>query len=161
MYQLKQIPEDFVVTEVTSIVPQTQGKYLYFILRKRDRNTLDALTQIARVLGVREKDIGFAGSKDKQAVTEQLISIQGVVKERVLTIKLRDSSLEFLGYGSEPISLGDLQGNKFEIIVRNLEQVEIKPVAYVENYFDEQRFSKNNAEIGKYLVLKKFKEAVG
>ncbi len=161
MYQLKQIPEDFIVTEVSSIVPQTQGKYIYFILKKKNRNTLDAIKQIARVLSLREKDIGFAGSKDKQAITQQVCSVSGVGKDRLLAVKLDGITLEFFGYGAEPISLGDLQGNKFKITVRNLDAVTVKPIQYVENYFDEQRFSNNNTAIGKNIVQKKFKEAAG
>lgn len=168
MYKLKQIPEDFIVREMSNItINENQGSYLYFKLKKKNRNTLDAIKQVARVLHIREKDIGFAGSKDKQAVTEQIISIavngrfNKVNKEKILRINLENVRFEFLGYGKSPISLGDLKGNQFEIVVRNLDnETIVEEVSFATNYFDEQRFSLHNAAIGKHLVKKEFKEAL-
>ena len=68
MYILKQKPEDFVVTEVSNVNVLGQGKFIYLLLKKTNRNTLDCVREIARQLGLKEKDIGFAGSKDKNAV---------------------------------------------------------------------------------------------
>lgn len=160
MYVLKQLPEDFVVTEIPSIKPEKQGEYLYFWMKKKGRNTLDVVNELANKLRIREKDIGFAGSKDKHAVTEQMISIDGLKKEAVEKVKIEGVSLEFFGYGRVPISLGDLQGNKFEIVVRNLENEKIGKISFIENYFDEQRFSENNVEIGRRLLKKEFGNAV-
>ncbi len=159
MYLLKQQPEDFVVKEISSVPLQLQGKYLYFTIRKRNRNTLDVVTELARVLGIKEKQIGFAGSKDKQAVTIQFCSVVGVVKERLLAVKLTEVEIQFAGYGEVPISLGDLAGNHFEIVVRNLDSVSVELVRYIPNYFDEQRFSKNNVAIGRSIIHKDFKAA--
>jgi len=160
MYTLKQLPEDFIVTEVSNIKVKEQGRYAYFKLKKTNRNTLDCVKEIARQLNIKEKEVGFAGSKDKNAVTSQLISLKSVSKEKISKIKLDHAVLELVGFGNEPISLGDLSGNWFEIIVRNLENVKIDQISFVENYFDEQRFSKNNVNIGRYLIKKEFKEAV-
>jgi len=69
-----------------------------------------------------------------------------------------DIRVKVLGKGEEAIRLGVHQGNKFEIVVRD---VDFKPEAISSfvNYFGEQRFSKNNAEIGKLLVKRDFKKA--
>jgi len=160
MYQLKQLPEDFVVKEISSVTFQDNGRYLYFKLSKREENTLDAIKQLSKALHLPEKNFGVAGNKDKQAVTEQVCSVLGTTKENLLKVKLENVTLEFLGYGEIPISLGDLEGNYFEIVVRNLEKA-IKPqhITLMPNYFDEQRFSKNNIEIGRALVKKEFKKA--
>ncbi len=158
-YQLKQLPEDFVVTELPAVETSPQGRYSYFWLTKRGRNTLDAVKELARRLGVKEKDIGFAGSKDKQAVTKQVISVAGVKKERVEQVDIPNVSVDFLGYGNKPISLGDLEGNHFEITIRNIEDETIEKTSLVENYFDEQRFSKHNVLIGRNLVKKDFAQA--
>jgi tRNA pseudouridine13 synthase len=108
-----------------------------------------------------EKNFGVAGNKDKQAITEQACSVLGTTKGNLLTVRLENITLEFLGYGDLPISLGDLEGNHFEIVLRNLEK-EIKPkkISLMPNYFDEQRFSEKNIEIGRALVKKEFKKAV-
>ena len=155
MYTLKQFPEDFIVKEVSNVKINDKGKYSYYLLKKKKRNTLDVIREIAKQLRIKERLIGFAGSKDKHAVTEQVISILGKKKE----VNIDNVELKFLGKGDEPINLGDLAGNKFEIIVRNVEKIPSK-ITFVENYFDEQRFSKHNAQIGKHLIKKEFKEAV-
>ncbi len=159
-YQLKQLPEDFVVKEISKVELKPNGKYLYFKLNKRGHNTLTALTYIANKLNLKESQFGFAGSKDKEAVTEQVCSVYGTTKEKLLLVRLDDISIEFLSYGDTPISLGDLAGNKFEIVLRNLDTEKIVPTKYFPNYFDEQRFSKSNVERGEALVRKDFKTAV-
>lgn len=161
MYKLKQLPEDFIVTEISLIEKEksTQGKYLYFWMSKKGKNTIDVVQELAKVLRIKEKQIGFAGSKDKHAVTKQLISFAGVSKVNVEKIKINDVSLEFYGSGSKPISLGDLEGNNFEIVIRNLESEKIEKISVVENYFDEQRFSERNVEIGRCLIKKDFAKA--
>lgn len=172
MYTLKQIPEDFIVTEINDIPKESNGKYLYYTLKKKNRNTLDVVKQLSRILFIKEKQIGFAGSKDKHAVTEQMISIQGARRESIENLSVENTSLEFVGYGDKPISLGDLDGNAFTITVRNLtadtiqklntttlNTTSIQTINFCENYFDEQRFSKNNVEIGRLLLKKNFEKA--
>src|SRR3989344_9033417 len=103
MYQLKTIPEDFIVKEISNFKIQSSGKYLYYKLFKRNRNTPDVIRELARRLHLKDKQIGFAGNKDKQAVTEQLISFYQVGKDKVKNLDLNQVKLEFLGYGNEPI----------------------------------------------------------
>jgi len=99
-------------------------------------------------------------------VTEQYISIfrGGRSFENA---KFDNISLKFIRNGNEPISLGGNIGNKFEIVIRNLDSKEInkikkfgnKPVP-VPNYFGQQRFGNNNHSIGKNIVKNDFKGAV-
>lgn len=159
MYTLKQIPEDFVVKEKSIVQPQKTGYYLYARLTKRERTIFDVVKELAAKLKLKEKDIGFAGSKDKQAVTEQVLSIRGRKQEAIVRVHLRGVALQALGYGNTPISLGDLEGNEFAIVVRNLDKVRPEKIHFIPNYFDEQRFSLHNKDIGKHLVKKQFKEA--
>ena len=86
MYQLKQIPEDFIVKEITNIEPKSSGLFVYLKLKKEHLNTLDAIKIIAKKLRIKEKDIGFAGSKDKNALTEQIISLYYSKKEEALRL---------------------------------------------------------------------------
>lgn len=159
MYKLKQIPEDFIVKEINHIPVQGSGKYLYFRLIKKEENTIDAIKKIARLLKVTEKNIGFAGSKDKNAITEQICSLKYSSREKLNKIDLLNITVHFLGYGDTPISLGDHQGNDFAITIRNLGDEKIKKINHVENYFDEQRFSTQNVNIGRHLVKKEFPNA--
>lgn len=160
MYTLKQIPEDFIVTEISNVELNQNGPYSYFWLKKRNKNTLEVIKELAQKLGIREKEIGFAGSKDKQAVTEQLISFQKIKREKIENLKLNRAELQFYGYGNRPITLGDLVGNQFSITIRDLTTEKIPKINFVENYFDEQRFSENNVAIGRHLLKKELAAAV-
>lgn len=158
MFKIKQKPEDFIVKEISELKLSDNGKYAYFRLWKRDYNTVRALQRIAGFLRLKLRDIGFAGTKDKIAVTEQFISIKNVGKDALINFKDEDIRLEFIGQGDEPISLGDLEGNEFEILVEA--DAEPEKIDMIVNYFDEQRFSKNNVEIGRAIVKGDFKKAV-
>ena len=163
MYKIKQQPSDFIVKEVSNLITSNEGKYTYFKLHKENWNTLDAVKKISQILNLPEKDIGFAGNKDKTAITEQFCSIKGnISKERLEKINVNGIKLIFLGYGEEPITLGRLVGNEFIIVVRNLEKLSGKypKTILLPNYFDEQRFGANNVEIGRALIKKDFKKAV-
>ena len=159
MYQIKQQPEDFIVKEISTIKLGIEGKYSYFWMKKRNYNTLQAVQQIAGMLKIFPKKIGYAGNKDKKAVTEQMISIEGIPKERAESMRMKDLSLQYKGCGDTRICLGDLEGNSFEITVRNIDTKPKLKKKFI-NYFGEQRFSTNNAEIGKAIVMKDFKKAV-
>jgi len=164
MYIIKQIPEDFLVWEIPKIKKEEEGDYAYFWLRKRDYNTIDAVRVISEKLKLPLRNFGFAGTKDKVAVTEQVISIRGITPERAKAIceklSFKSIDLSYISQGKKPISLGDLRGNKFKITVRNLpEQLEIKNLNKIPNLFGPQRFSENNIEIGKAIVKKNFKKA--
>jgi tRNA(Glu) U13 pseudouridine synthase TruD len=157
MYVLKQIPEDFVVHEIID-VPQGKGEYTYFWMTKKNYNTLDALKRIASRLGIPLKRIGYAGNKDKRAITTQLCSAKGISKARLEKIKLKDITLSVVGTGAVPITLGMLQGNKFSIKIRNIDEPPKMLLRFI-NLFGPQRFGTSNALIGKLLVLKQFSEA--
>lgn len=157
---LKHLPEDFLVKEKAHLIIAQEGPYAYWLLRKRNRTTHDAIHEIAKWLHVREKAVGFAGMKDKVAVTEQHISIK--CKKEALDGFIHHSfTIDFLGYGHSPISLGDLEGNFFVITVRNMEKgISVSETYSFLNLFGEQRFSQKNATIGQLLTHKKYKEAV-
>jgi tRNA pseudouridine13 synthase len=159
MYKLKQIPEDFIVKEISNVKMNPSGPYTYILIRKKLKNTMDVVKEISKLLNIPDKKIGFAGSKDKHAITQQVFSIERGNKEKLLGLKMKDVSIEILGYGNIPVSLGDLRGNLFEIVVRNLDLVRVIETDFVENYFDEQRFSSNNVKIGRHLIKKEFDQA--
>ncbi len=153
MYIIKQLPEDFIVNELFEF-EETPGNYGIFLLKKKNHTTTSAVRIISRLLGIPLKNIGYAGMKDKKAVTTQHISIKNCKKE----VEIENLKTEFLGTNNEPISLGDHEGNHFEIVVRDISKIpEINPKFI--NYFGEQRFSKNNVEIGLAMIKKDWKKA--
>ncbi len=153
MFKIKELPEDFYVKELIDFKLKDKGEYKIYSLNKKNYNTLDAIEIISNRFKLNE--VGYCGNKDKNAVTEQFISIKGNVNLENLNIK--DISLKFQGYLDKRLSLGDNSGNYFKIVVRNLEK-KYKKVGFIVNYFDEQRFSEHNSQVGKMLLQKKFKE---
>jgi tRNA pseudouridine13 synthase len=160
MYKIKQLPEDFIVRERLSLNLIEDGQYSYYLLKKRDYSTFDAIEQVAKKLRVNPKFINAAGLKDRHAETEQYISInKGQRKDFEVG---KDLSLKYLGSGNERLNIGTLEGNEFEIVVRNLTKgFKLKKITHVINYFDEQRFGRDadNHIIGRMLVKKEFREA--
>lgn len=166
MYKIKQMPEDFFVKEISSLRLDPNGQYSYFVLKKKNYNTLRAIEKIAASLNISPKRIGFAGNKDKNAVTQQIISIKDGKKD-FDKLKLKDIQLEHLGKGNEEIYIGSLKGNEFAVTIRNLTRKEIKNFEekikegiLMPNYFGAQRFSKNNILIGKAIIQKNFSETI-
>lgn len=167
MYKIKEKPEDFVVEEQIILNLDKQGKYAYFLLKKRDFTTQKAIAYIAKFFHIRLKDVGFAGSKDRRAVTKQTISIYDPKRKAnsfsASKFMLDGIELEYIGRGINPISLGDLERNYFEITVKNIsrkfENFNKKKPTTIINYFDEQRFSKNNISIGRNIITGNFEAA--
>ena len=164
MYKIKQTPEDFVVEEIIELELADDGDYVYFWLNKKGFTTANAIEKISRFIRCKLRDIGFAGNKDKQAITKQAISIKDpgkrISKTRFEKFNSEKIFLEYIGRGKKPISLGDLEGNRFEIVLRECEK-EPENIKQFINYFDEQRFSETNKDVGKAIVKGDFKKACG
>lgn len=159
MYKIKENPGDFIVEEVTDIEPRKKGQYSLWWMKKKDITTADAVSKIARKLHIKRRFIGFAGAKDKRAITKQLISISRAGKSRVERLNIEGIDLEFYGFSENPVSLGDLEGNNFEIIVRDVDVSKKIENKKIKNFFGEQRFSEQNADIGRAMIKKNFKTA--
>src|SRR3989338_3914028 len=164
MYQIKRIPEDFIVKEISNVKIHN-GQYAYFTLKKTSCATVGALEVLSQKFNIPLKNFGFAGNKDKNAVTEQKISIFRGSKNFENAI-LKNIQLKYLGNGKGPISLGDLDGNEFIITIRNLGKEEIEKMKLIENknikipnLYGPQRFSKNNRFVGKAIVKRDFGKA--
>src|SRR3989338_2466252 len=112
--RLKQLPEDFVVEEVMQRKPSGTGAYLWFTLKKKNIGALEAVQTLSRIWNVPAKKIGFAGLKDKQAVTTQTCSVQHVSAERIAHADERIETV-FIGFDENPVSLGSHTANKFTL----------------------------------------------
>lgn len=164
------------------------GEYLHFTLYKDNRDTMDAVNQIARVLRIKPQSIGYAGTKDRRASTAQRCSLRHV-RQRALagcSSKLWGIETGDYEYRDEPIHLGQLQGNEFVIVIKNckiigeppertpaerLEALKTQVQAVLDlttsrgwiNYFGHQRFGTyqiGTHEIGKLIIGGKWEEAV-
>ena len=160
-YTLKHLLQDFVVEELSLMPEQAEGPYTYGKLKKHNLTTLQAIQILSKGTRIRLKDYGYAGNKDKKAITTQLISVKIRYPDQLERLqKFQDPRIDltFVGKGNEHIRLGRLEGNQFCSIVRNLDH---QPCMFtkIPNLFGPQRFSQNNAQIGRFIVKKQFADA--
>jgi len=168
--KLKQQPSDFIVEELPSVpVSSEKDEHTVFLLEKQEIDTFDAVRRIAHRLHISLFEIGYAGLKDKHALTCQFISIP--THYNVQGLKMDSLVLTKAGYTRKKIKIGDLQGNRFTILVRDIQEKELAdiarrantiPTSGVPNYFDSQRFGSvtDTTFIGKDVVLQKYEHAV-
>ncbi|MEM4396126.1 MAG: tRNA pseudouridine(13) synthase TruD [Candidatus Woesearchaeota archaeon] len=163
---IKQHEEDFIVKEIYKDfkIKKDRSEYSYYIMMKKGLTTYDAISKIASKLNLDIKDIGYAGNKDKKAITFQMISLPTFFLKQDPSEIFNDETLalEFYGYSDQPIKLGDLKGNVFEITARECKVKLPKNIEkfYFANYFDDQRFSINNVKIGEAIIKNDFKSAI-
>lgn len=173
MLKIKKNPEDFKVEEITpnGEVMETEKKYkfkenskgnqLICTLVKNNWEQNRAIKEISNRLHFSRKRIGYAGTKDKRALTSQRISIYGCKPEDVKELKIKDIDVKPIEYSDERITLGDLWGNKFTIKVET--DKEIKPKKKIPNYYGHQRFGKIRPIthlVGEAAIKEKPEEAV-
>ena len=109
-------PETFVVEEIAAYVPSGQGEHTYLWIEKRGLTTMDAVRRLARLLDVDARDVGYAGLKDRHAVTRQWLSIPRLDPERALALAEPDLRvLEARRHGNK-LRTGHLRGNRFEVV---------------------------------------------
>ncbi|XP_037099224.1 pseudouridylate synthase 7 homolog-like protein [Syngnathus acus] len=98
--------------------------YTAFTLCKENLETLEAISYMAATLGVLPSDFTYAGIKDKRAVTYQSMVVKKVSPQRLMEkraeFERRGMRLSHVRSVSEPLKLGRLQGNHFDLVVRNL-----------------------------------------
>jgi len=117
---LKKEPEDFVVEEIPIRTPHKEGSYLICRVTMKNWEQQHAVKEIANRLGISHRRIGWAGTKDKRALTTQYLSMYKVSTEQVASLSIKDITFEPVGFADQQLYLGDLKGNKFRICIRNI-----------------------------------------
>ncbi len=155
---------DFVVEEIPLYPPSGQGDHVYFRLEKRGIPTPEAVRRIARYMGVRRSEIGFAGLKDAQAVTSQTMSLEHADPDKLAAYRDRQICITGITRHTNKIRMGHLAANRFALRVRDVEPDSAAPAARaildvltargVPNYFGPQRFGLRGqtADLGEALV---------
>lgn len=169
---IKQRPEDFLVEELPRYEPGGEGEHTYLLIEKTGVTTPDAIRRVAKAFGVKRGEIGYAGLKDKHAVTRQMLSVRlpdPSVQEAALRDLLHHPSLKVLWVDrhTNKLRVGHLRGNRFVIRIRGVaptSAVAAKRVldrlegAGVPNFVGEQRFGYrgNGHVLGRLLLLGDF-----
>ncbi len=122
---LKARPEDFVVDEVPLYLPNGVGEHVYITFKKRQLTTMDAVRRFADALGVKPRDVGVAGLKDKAGVTTQTISVQRALADKEFEARVKALTLESIEIldakrHNNKLRTGHLRGNRFTVVLRNV-----------------------------------------
>jgi tRNA pseudouridine13 synthase len=151
---IKAKPEDFKVQEIASLPLAKRGAFSVYLLEKRGWNTVDALREISKNSKVPSKLFSYGGKKDRHAWTSQFVAIEG---PRIKDISSDQLTLTFQGYMDRPMGPDLIEGNRFEVIVRQLANTTAQEVLLqlknvqaqgFPNYFDDQRFGSFDADQG-------------
>lgn len=152
--KLRKKSEDFNVEEVVSIPGRSHwiwmqdssnGKHQIVKIKAKNWDTHVLVKELSRKLNIGQKSIGFAGTKDKRAITTQHFSVKTSM-EKLSSVDLENIELEFLHSSVKPIRLGNLVGNKFKIKVTNssnrdhINDIFSELDGFFPNYFGVQRF---------------------
>jgi tRNA pseudouridine13 synthase len=110
-------PETFLVEEIAAYEPVGDGEHTFLWVEKRGLTTMDAVKRLARTLGADARDVGYAGLKDRNAVTRQWISVPRVAPELALEIREPDLAVLVARRHGNKLRTGHLRGNRFEVVV--------------------------------------------
>ncbi|KAL2155946.1 hypothetical protein VTH82DRAFT_688 [Thermothelomyces myriococcoides] len=101
------------------------GEYLHFTMYKENKDTMDAVNTIARLLKIKASNFGFAGTKDRRAGTVQRISVHRQKASNLIWLNSRIPNVKVgnFSYSKEPIQLGQHGGNEFVITLKNCKPV--------------------------------------
>jgi len=152
-FDFKQTIERFFVEEIPLYPFTGKGNFLILKIKKTDMSTWKLITVLAKATGLQERDIGYAGLKDKSATTIQYISLPRNA-ERELTRNLTTERVEIIErtYHKSPIKIGHLKGNRFSIVLHHINEKDAKffnttakkmQVGGIPNYYGYQRFGED------------------
>jgi len=153
-FDFKQTIERFFVEEIPLYTFSGTGNYLVLKIQKTDMSTWKLITVLAKATGLQERDIGYAGLKDKNATTIQYISIPKN-REKELNKNLTTEKIEILErtYNKAPIKVGHLKGNSFSIVLHDINEKDAKffnttakkmQKEGIPNYYGYQRFGEDS-----------------
>jgi tRNA pseudouridine13 synthase len=187
--KLKTRFEDFVVEEISEdqttlevkdwsesvetplTVEGESNRFVTFTVQKMGLSTMDVANILASTLKISRNYVSYAGLKDKRAITTQQMSVPSSAADSLKTLELSRIEVRKIFYTRHPIQIGDLWGNRFTVLLKDIEsdcdsaveaanQLKGRPLL---NYFGVQRFGltrPNTHLVGKALIKRDFEGAV-
>jgi len=159
---LKFRPEDFRVDEILGFLPSGEGEHLFLRIEKSNLTTFDLIDRVATDFNLKQRDVGYSGLKDKQAITRQWLSLH-------LPGKMRDFQMPPVdgyqvldqGWNHKKLKPGTHCANTFEVIIRDvavfddqsLKQIESIKKEGMANYFGQQRFGEQADNVKRALQV--------
>jgi len=140
---------DFIVSEIPLYEFSGEGEHLVVHIRKKDMTTWELINTLSSHLGIKKKEIGYAGLKDKNAMTMQYISIPAKLEEKLSSFSHPQIKILSTIKHNNKIRVGHLKGNNFKIRLKKVLGVQKdkldSTLKWIEsngvpNYFGNQRF---------------------
>jgi len=160
---LRVSPEDFFVDEDLGFAPDGAGEHVFVRVEKRGANTDWVARELARIADVRPDAVSYAGMKDRHALTRQTFSVHLPGKSEPDWNAIAHDEFRVLEHQrhSRKLKRGALKGNAFRIVVRDVQgdvDAARRVVASIEsagvpNYFGEQRFGRDAANVERALAM--------
>lgn len=145
----KQRPEDFAVFELLGYEPESaaQNEHLWLFVEKRAENTAWVAKRLAKHFRRPDRDVSFAGLKDRHAVTRQWFSVRLADESRLTDLAIPNVTVLQSLFCPKKLHRGGLAGNRFEIKLRDVSDVAAVvqrfndiAISGFPNYFGAQRF---------------------
>jgi tRNA pseudouridine13 synthase len=162
--RIREAPEDFEVEEVLGFLPSGSGEHLWLWVEKCELNTDEVAAHLAAISGVQRREVGFAGLKDRNAVTRQWFSVPAGRAAGDLTARLQDEAMPGMRLlesvrNERKLRRGANRGNRFTIRIAAVgddpgsgsvqdRATQIRRMG-VPNYFGPQRFGQRGGNVGK------------
>jgi tRNA pseudouridine13 synthase len=160
--RIRQSADDFAVTEVLGFEPDGEGEHDFLWVEKRNTNTVWLARQLADFAGIEARDVGYAGMKDRHAVTRQWFSVRrpaGIPADWT-ALEVEGAQVLEVSRNSRKLRRGAHSGNQFRIVVRGSADSDTKVSGElvrqrtqsisergVPNYFGEQRFGREGGNL--------------
>jgi tRNA pseudouridine13 synthase len=177
--RVRERPEDFLVDEIPAYEPSggdrgtTGTEHIAMLVQKTGMSTIEMVEVIATHFGVRRMDVGYAGLKDKHAITRQMITVHVPGKKIEDFPMLQHDRIGVLwaDYHANKLKPGHLKGNRFSIRIRGVQFSKVREAKAVldrlerlgvPNRVGEQRFGllENNHDVGAALIAGDFERVV-
>jgi len=151
-FHFKQSARDFVVDEIPLYEFSGEGEHLVLHIRKKNLSTIELVSILAKYLGIKNKDIGYAGLKDKHAMTKQYISLHKKHEQRLDEFDHESIKILSKTYHNNKIRIGHLSSNRFYIRLKKVNPTDAKKIDEalktistqgMPNFFGYQRFGKD------------------
>lgn len=159
--RIKERPEDFEVEEVPAYLPSGEGTHLYLWIEKIEIETQAVARALAKAAGVDVGEVGYAGMKDRRAVTRQLFSVPARAEAALASFALPGVRVLWTRRHGNKLRTGHLIGNRFRLRIRGavdpdagLASFDVLTRRGLPNAFGAQRFGArgDNAALGKLLL---------
>lgn len=156
MPRIRVEPEDFVVEEVALYPPIGEGGHTLLWVEKRLRTTDDVARELARAARVPAREVGYAGRKDRVAVTRQWFSVPELELAAARSLELRGAQVLEAVKHPHKLRVGQLRGNRFQLRVRDVDRSAAKEAGErleqvlrhgLPNRFGQQRFGRDGRNV--------------